>query len=435
MTPAGTVTVTRELAHSARPLTTPGKSPGLPASSLTHELLLQLNALTIDMNYDAATLRPSDPGPSEQHTEHHSLNPHRNPQVSNPPISSPPTPSSPLPLPRRTNSLALEKSDCYTCSQKQRKCDRKRRQCGTCEAFDNTCIGYPVRLRWQDNSVSSRTQSNPVAPITNPVPTPVTGMDKTASSSTLQPTRTYKFVGDKPRKQRKSRKSKTFQSSVPISQSERPHNGQLDLDQAVDPARSRRDSHTSHTRNQGMSKDGQYDAIMQDGGQPLMDTTDTTANYEAQYPINWEILDMPLQNTSPQNMLDVFNFMSLPNELLDIPNFVISPTEHFASHFDLETIQEPMHFQQPPDEQSAGSHNEGNSPGGGPSTNVHQRKRSCLEGASGQSTAVRSLSQSPANNQLVKPHFAPVSMTRDRFSVLLNMCKFFRCCQVPECHQ
>ena len=242
-------------------------------------------------------------------------------------------------------------------------------------------------------------------------------------------------MGDKPRKQRKSRKSKTFQSSVPISQSERPHNGQLDLDQSVDPARPHRDSDTSHTRNQGMSKDGQYDAIMQDGGQPLMDTSDTTANYEAQHPINWEMLDMPLPNASPQNMLDVFNFMSLPNELLDIPNFVISPTEHFASHFDLETIQEPTHLQQPPDEQSAGSHNEANSPEGRRSTNVHRRKRSCLEGSSGLSTAARPLSESPRHNQLVRPHFAPVSMTRDRFSVLLNMCTVFRCCQMPECHQ
>ena len=319
LTAPGTVIVIWELAHSARPSTTPGEPPEPPASSLTSELLLQFNALTINMNYDAAL--------SEQHTEHHSSNPHRNPQVSNRPNSGLPPTSSPLPLPRRTNSLALEKSDCYTCSQRKRKCDRKRRQCGTCESFDNTCIGYPVRLRWQDSSMSSGTQSNPVAPITNPVPTPVARVDKTASSSALQPTRTYKFVGDKPRKQRKSRKSKTFQSSVPISQSERPHNGQLDLDQSVDPARPHRDSDTSHTRNQGMSKDGQYDAIMQHGGQPLMDTSDTTANYEAQHPINWEMLDMPLPNASPQNMLDVFNFMSLPNELLDIPNFVISPTE------------------------------------------------------------------------------------------------------------
>lgn len=387
------------------------------------------------MNYDATTLRPSDPGPSEQHSEHHSLNPRRNSQVPNPLVPSPPTTNSPLPLPRRTNSLALEKSDCYTCSEKQRKCDRKRRQCGTCETFENTCIGYPVRLRWQDNSMSSRTKSNTVASIPIPGSTSVARMEKTASSSTPQPTRTYKFVGDKPRKPRKPRKSKTFQSSVPISQSERPHNGQLDLYQAVDPARSHRDSHTSLTRNQGMSNDGQYDAAMQDGGQPLMDTSDTTGSYEAQYPINWEMLDMPLPNTSPQNMLDVFNFMSLPNELLDIPNFVVSPTEHFASHFDLETIQEPMHSQQPPDEQIAGSHNGANSPKGRRSANVHQREHSCLEGASEQITAVQSLSQSPPNNQLVKPHFAPVSMTRDRFSVLLNMCKFFRYCQISECHK
>lgn len=404
----------------------------LPDLHPHRSLLLQVNALPSDMNYDSGTWRPSDPEPSEQHTQHHSSNPHTNPQIPSPPIPSPPITSSPLPLPRRTNSLALEKSDCYTCSEKQRKCDRKRRQCGTCESFDNTCIGYPVRLRWQDNSISSRTQSKPVAPIPIPAPAPVARMEKTASSSVSQPTRTFKFVADKPRKPRKSRKSKTLQSRIPINQSERPHNDQLDLDQAV---ATHRDPHTSHTRNQGMSKDGQYDAIMQDRGQPLMDTPDITGNYEAQYPINWEMLDVPLPNTSPQNMLDVFNFMSLPNELLDIPNFVISPTEHFASHFDLETIQEPIHLQQLTDEQIAGSHNGENSPEGRPSTNVHQRKQSCLEGASEQSTAAQSLSQSRPNSQPVKPQFAPVSMTRDRFSVLLNMCKFFRYCQVSECHQ
>jgi hypothetical protein len=172
-----------------------------------------------------------------------------------------------------------------------------------------------------------------------------------------------------------------------------------------------------------MSEDGQYDAMMRDT-QPIMDMPGATGNVEQQHPINWDMLDMPLSDTSPQTMLDVFNFMSLPNEMLDIPNFVISPTEHFASHFDLETIQEPIQIQRPRDQRNGGSNHSTTSPEGRRSTNEHRHQQAFLDGVAGQSTAMQSQSQSPPNNQPVKPQFPALSMTQDRFSVLLNMCKF-----------
>lgn len=75
---------------------------------------------------------------------------------------------------RRTNPLALEKADCHVCVQNQRRCDRQRRHCQTCENFGDICRGYPVHLMWPStasvrgksagaHSMSRVSQSHPAA--------------------------------------------------------------------------------------------------------------------------------------------------------------------------------------------------------------------------------------------------------------------------------
>lgn len=379
------------------------------------------------MDY-AETWRPSDAVPFEQHHSLHSAaatHPSPNPgqqysnsasQSASATIPSPPIPSPPLP--RRTNSLALEKSDCHICAQKQRNCDRRRRECGTCESFDDTCTGYPFRLQWQDNSTSSTRHLNSFAPEQTPH---VGGLSATQTASASQTTRSFKFVGDKPRKPRKSRKAKPPHSRDPNNNSKRPRNDQPDSERAATFAEPRRES---HDRNQGqMFEEDQYDATIRDR-QPIMDIPDATGNLETEYPINWGMLDMPMSNNSPQNMLDVFNFMSLPNELHDISNFVMSPTVPLASHFDLETINEStrIQIQRPQVDINERAHNgHKSSPESQRSSKEHQNKPSFMEDISGQNTVIQS--QSSPTNQIVKPHFPTVSMTQDRFSGLLNMCK------------
>lgn len=328
--------------------------------------------------------------------------------------------------PRRTNSLALEKSDCYTCSQKNRKCDRKRRQCETCEQLNDTCTGYPVRLQWQN----SKMQSTPVgskpaaAPTVAPAQVSVAPPEEEtraagAGSTSHPPTRTFKFVGNKPRKPRKSRKAKLLEERDRAAREEQAQSEQRDMEQAVLPVQSQGVPHASnpangsHSTNQGLLEDGQYDSIvMPDGGQQLMGMRDPTANYDAQYQMNWEMLDMPLSNN--------FNFMSLPNELLDIPNFVISPTDHGALLFDLEAFQHPMPTSRQREEQNGASHRRTDSASDGRrSSAVHSHDQSFLDGVAAKSTS----SQSP--QEVTKPHIPPISMTQDRCSILLNMCKCF----------
>lgn len=56
----------------------------------------------------------------------------------------------------RTNSLAFAKSDCHTCRSKQRKCDRQRPICKTCQEADEKCAGFQTRLVWEGSDLPSR---------------------------------------------------------------------------------------------------------------------------------------------------------------------------------------------------------------------------------------------------------------------------------------
>lgn len=368
------------------------------------------------MNHDRTSWR--SPEETEQHT----------------PQDSPPPP----PPPRRTNSLALEKSDCHTCSQKGRKCDRKRRRCGTCEQLNDTCTGYPVQLQWQDSNM----QSTPVgqaaaaapapaqqapAPVPVPVPVPVAPPEEPARAATstagAKPARTFKFVGNKPRKPRKSKKAKMMEERDRAAAERRPSE-QIDMEHAVVPAQTQGETHPPHSTTQGLPEDGQgqYDAMMQDGQpqlgpQQIMELPDGAASYDAQYQMNWDMLDMSLSNN--------FNFMSLPNELLDIPNFVISPTDHGALLFDLETIQHPIQTPRAPDGQNGSSHRRTESEGQR-SANSHQHDHSPLERVSGKNTSTP---------ESLPAKLPPLSMTQDRCSTLLNMCKSSRACYLRRIYQ
>ncbi|KIW11120.1 hypothetical protein PV08_10420 [Exophiala spinifera] len=59
-------------------------------------------------------------------------------------------------VPPRTNSLAFAKSDCHTCKSKQRKCDRQRPICKTCQDAGDKCAGFQTRLVWEGSDLPSR---------------------------------------------------------------------------------------------------------------------------------------------------------------------------------------------------------------------------------------------------------------------------------------
>lgn len=90
----------------------------------------------------------------------------------------------------RTNSLAFAKSDCHTCSELKRWCDRQRPQCGTCIKHRRKCGGYILDLTWKQPSAAS--------PAGNYVP-PSPG--RAAASE-----RQFKFKQGRPKKKRKVQK-------------------------------------------------------------------------------------------------------------------------------------------------------------------------------------------------------------------------------------
>lgn len=54
-----------------------------------------------------------------------------------------------LPQSNRTNSMGHAESDCHTCQERKRHCDRQRPRCGICAAHGNPCGGFGQEFRWQ----------------------------------------------------------------------------------------------------------------------------------------------------------------------------------------------------------------------------------------------------------------------------------------------
>lgn len=52
----------------------------------------------------------------------------------------------------RTNSLGFAKTDCHTCHQLSRHCDRQRPQCATCIKDQRKCAGFAVDLTWDTHA-------------------------------------------------------------------------------------------------------------------------------------------------------------------------------------------------------------------------------------------------------------------------------------------
>ena len=53
----------------------------------------------------------------------------------------------------RTNSLGYAKSDCHTCLELKRICNRQRPRCGPCLASRQRCGGFATNLVWKDVEV------------------------------------------------------------------------------------------------------------------------------------------------------------------------------------------------------------------------------------------------------------------------------------------
>jgi len=95
----------------------------------------------------------------------------------------------------RTNSLAFAKSDCHTCSELKRWCDRQRPRCGTCIKHRLKCGGYVLDLTWKQPSGSQEASSSARSSVA-PSPGRVTASDQQ-----------FKFKQGKPKKRRNLRPS------------------------------------------------------------------------------------------------------------------------------------------------------------------------------------------------------------------------------------
>ena len=113
-----------------------------------------------------------------------------------------------LPAPR-TNSLGRAKTDCHTCSQNRRACDRQRPRCGTCLQRGILCGGYALDLTWTTSNTgrSSKLPPGHEPPLLSPYISGEIGTDTGTSpkapSATPAPTRQFKFKVGKPKKPRK----------------------------------------------------------------------------------------------------------------------------------------------------------------------------------------------------------------------------------------
>jgi len=98
----------------------------------------------------------------------------------------------------RTNSLAFAKSDCHTCSELKRWCDRQRPQCGTCIKHRRKCGGYVLDLTWKKPSGNS----------------PGRGSVPPSPGLAVQSERQFKFKQGRPKKKRKVQKATDKENSV-----------------------------------------------------------------------------------------------------------------------------------------------------------------------------------------------------------------------------
>lgn len=98
----------------------------------------------------------------------------------------------------RTNSLAFAKSDCHTCSELKRWCDRQRPQCGTCIKHRRKCGGYVLDLTWKQPSGNS----------------PGRGSVPPSPGLAVASERRFKFKQGRPKKKRKVQKPTDNENSV-----------------------------------------------------------------------------------------------------------------------------------------------------------------------------------------------------------------------------
>jgi Fungal Zn(2)-Cys(6) binuclear cluster domain len=163
----------------------------------------------------------------------------------------------------RTNSLAFAKSDCHSCSEQKRWCDRQRPQCGTCIKHRQKCGGYVLDLTWKQPS-GNQTASSARSSVT---PSPGCAADSE---------RKFKFKQGRPKKRRKVQKSTDKRRSAEggVSGSSlvhdevtigllRPRNGQEIVEESVEllPSRDQDTESTSESwfQAEGRISEGEVD--------------------------------------------------------------------------------------------------------------------------------------------------------------------------------
>jgi hypothetical protein len=99
--------------------------------------------------------------------------------------SEPPTKTSD----HRTNSLAFAKTDCHTCSELKRWCDRQRPRCGTCSSHRRKCGGFVLDFTWKKP---------------REVPSPNATVGDTREPLLPDSQKLFKFKKGRPRKKRRT---------------------------------------------------------------------------------------------------------------------------------------------------------------------------------------------------------------------------------------
>lgn len=103
----------------------------------------------------------------------------------------------------------LERTDCFGCAASQRRCDRKRHRCGTCQDRQEICAGYPRDLQWQ-SGIASRGKMKGKTFVSSSL----------ASAEGLN-TRVFRFKEGRPRQRRKHSEGKQAMPSIASDVEER----------------------------------------------------------------------------------------------------------------------------------------------------------------------------------------------------------------------
>ncbi|KAJ9644424.1 hypothetical protein H2204_001776 [Knufia peltigerae] len=128
---------------------------------------------------------------------------------------------------KRTNSLGWAKTDCHTCAEKQRICDRRRPKCSACLEDGGICGGYIQALNWERGTLrlgtskfKSAAQRKSSPEETSPTPS------QSQSQPPLPQPSAFVFVdqtqsSEKPRKKARKNSKSSMSVATPLDRSAR----------------------------------------------------------------------------------------------------------------------------------------------------------------------------------------------------------------------